>query len=370
MQKCVPLFVAASIICASPAHAEIKLVGVVKISGNEKDKSGLTDKLQDGTPHNRLGGFGSAIAHVAGNRYVLVPDRGPKDGASHYQCRFHLADITFENNALKFDLAGTVILRDPAGQPYLGDQHNIPRRFDAEGVAVSKAGSIYIADEYGPKIIEFDMKGRQLREFPIPEHFLVANPSGNPSKEAKLGRGRAPNRGFECLTRTPAGKLVGLLQSPLMQDGSADGVNTRLLELDPKTLRTREVIYQRDSPKTGMNEILALSETEFLVLERDSSAGKKRFCKLFRINIANATDVSKMPQLPASGVPKGVNVATKVMFLDLTKFGLAFPEKVEGICFGPDFPGGQRLLLVTTDNDFTDEPTHIFAFSVDPEDLK
>lgn len=360
----------ASIAFPPALRAEIKLLAVAKIPGADIDKSNLTDKLEEGTPHNRLGGFGSAIAHLEGNRYVLLPDRGPKDGASRFQCRFQIADLTLQGETLKFELKETVILRDASGQPFLGDQHNLARRLDSEGVAISKQGTVYVSDEYGPKILEFNRKGKLLRDFPIPEHFLIANPSGHPSKEAKAGKGRSPNRGFEGLTRTPGGKLVAMLQSPLLQDDPFDGVNTRILELDPQTLRTREFVYQRDGGKHGMNEILAISDTEFLVLERDTASGKNRFCKIFRISTAAASDVSKVAQLPATGLPKGIVAVSKTPFLDLTKFGLSLPEKVEGLCIGPNLADGRRLLLVTTDNDFTEQPSQIYAFAVDEADLR
>ena len=60
----------------------------------------------------------------------------------------------------------------------------------------------------------------------------------------------------------------------------------------------------------------------------------------------------------------------KTEFINLLdpKFGLAgdsFPEKVEGLAWGPDFPDGSHLLLVTTDNDLIQtNPTRIFAFQV------
>ncbi len=352
-----------------PLRGEIKLLAVGNVPHNAVDKSGLTDKLQDGTPHNRLGGFGSAIAHVAGDRFLLLPDRGPKDGASVYQCRFQLADITIVDQSVVFDLKETVILRDPAGLPYLGDQNNLKRRLDSEGARVSPAGAVYVSDEYGPKILEFDMAGKQIREFKVPDHFLSSGASGDPKKEAKSKKGRATNRGFEGLALTPSGKLVAMLQSPLMQDGGFDGHNVRLLELDPATGKTREFVYPIGSTKHGINEILAITDTEFLVLERDTAAGEKRFCRIIRISIANATDVSNVEQLPVSGQPKGITFVTKAQFLDLTKFGLTLPEKVEGICFGRDLADGRRLFLVTTDNDFAEHPSHIYAFSVDREDL-
>jgi hypothetical protein len=365
--------VVSGIVClllVSPVQAEIKLLAVGKVPGNATDLSNLTEILDEGTPHNRLGGIGSAIAHIEGDRFLLLPDRGPKDGASTYQCRFQIADLSIVGKKIELTLKESVILRDIGGRPLLGDQFNLSRRLDPEGARLSPAGTVYISDEYGPKLIEFDRQGKHLREFKVPDRFLLDTPSGDPKIEAKNKKGRSPNRGFEGLARTPAGKLVAALQSPLLQDGGFDGLNARILELDLATKKTREFVYPLGSTLYGVNEILALSETEFLVLERDTALGENRFCRIFRISTAAATDVSGVDALPARGLPKSVTPVTKTLFLDLTKFGLMLPEKVEGICFGRDLADGRRLLFVSTDNDFTEQPSYLFAFSVDPEDLK
>jgi hypothetical protein len=107
------------------------------------------------------------------------------------------------------------------------------------------------------------------------------------------------------------------------------------------------------------------------VLERDGDAGESAgFKKIFRISTKNATDVSKILELPAPMLPVGIVPVTKTLFLDLLdpKFGLKgkdFPAKIEGLAFGPDLPDGRKLLIITTDNDFKpDEPTWIYAFAV------
>jgi hypothetical protein len=47
-----------------------------------------------------------------------------------------------------------------------------------------------------------------------------------------------------------------------------------------------------------------------------------------------------------------------------------FPEKIEGLAFGPDLPDGRRLLLVTTDNDLrADVESWIWAFAIERQRL-
>jgi hypothetical protein len=82
-----------------------------------------------------------------------------------------------------------------------------------------------------------------------------------------------------------------------------------------------------------------------------------------------------VPRLPTTGTPDGVVPVTKTLFLDLLDpaFGLAgptFPEKIEGLAFGPDLRDGRHLLIVTNDNDFVPtQPNRFFAFAIDGGDL-
>jgi len=79
--------------------------------------------------------------------------------------------------------------------------------------------------------------------------------------------------------------------------------------------------------------------------------------------------------LPATGTPAGVTPVTKAAFLDLldASFGLkgsAFPEKIEGLAFGPDLADGRHTLIVTNDNDFLGTPNNFYVFAIDKGDLQ
>src|SRR5947208_3126351 len=119
MPKIVAAAVLSLLLSAPPAQAEIELLAIGTIPGTATDKSNLTEILPEGTPDNRLGGFGSAIAYIEGSRFLLLPDRGPRDGASTYQCRFQIADLTIAGKKIDLNLIETVILRGPDGRPYL-----------------------------------------------------------------------------------------------------------------------------------------------------------------------------------------------------------------------------------------------------------
>jgi hypothetical protein len=382
---------------APPALGKVVLLGTGRLPGKAADASGLEDVLGDGTPHGQVGSAGSGIAYAgSGNWYVMIADRGPKDGATHYRCRYHVFDIPVkpgEKPAVQPLLVATRFLTNGEGRGFVGlssafDAARPQRslRLDPEGVRVGRTGSLFVADEYGPLVLEFAEGGRLRRVLKVPEKFGVAR--AGPGRDEEMpphnAAGRQTNRGFEGLAISPDGsKLYALLQSCLLQDGRYDaekkyvaGSNVRLLEIDVETNATREFVYPLDDPRNGVNEIVAVNAHEFLVIERDSLPGDQaRFKKVVRIDIGGATDVSDIAALPETGLPEGVKPVTKRPFLDLLDpaYGLAgraFPEKIEGLAFGPDLPDGRHLLLVTSDNDFKgDEDSQFYAFAIDPDDL-
>jgi hypothetical protein len=364
------------------AHGQITLLGQATIPGHAQDRSGAKGLLIGKVPHDRLGGFSGLAYTGKGNRFIVLSDRGPDDGATQYQCRFHVMDLSMDKNGkLQTELVATTFLQCSSGEPFVGSlkelgatQAGALRRLDPEGVVVGPKGTMFISDEYGPAIHEFDMKGQRLRSFQVPSRFVIAKPCADSEQEHKLnGTGRVPNRGMEGVALSQDGKkLYGLMQGALMQDGGRQGVHVRLLEVDLTDGKTREFVYVLESPACGLNEILAIGNDEFLVIERDSKVGTKdRIARLYRINIAGATDVSEIAEIPAKGLPKNVTPVSKSLFLDFldARHGLdpvRLPSKLEGLAFGPDLADGRRLLLVATDNDFRSVEASLFlAFAVD-----
>ena len=370
---------------------DIALIGRTSISATATDLSGETDKQENGTPQNRLGGHGSAIAWLGtGNRYVMLPDRGPDDGATSYRCRIQVVEIAVDPRSatpVTTKLLETHHLTTATGENFLGRQTQFDKdhaerslRLDPEGIRVTRNGTYLIAEEYGPTVREFDAKGKQLRVLTTPARYLIKNPGSTPEEELPPNNtsGRQNNRGWEGAALSDDGqKLYTIAQSPLIQDGALDeknkrvGINVRIWEHDLKTGGSREFLYQLDDKSLGCSDIEWVSPNRLLVIERDGKPGNETKAKLlYEIDLSGATDISSIERLPAKGTPEGVRPVAKKLFLDLMspKYGLAgdkFPEKIEGIAFGPKLEDGSRVLIVTSDNDFrADQDTEIYAFSV------
>ncbi|MGQ4615736.1 esterase-like activity of phytase family protein [Nocardia sp. R7R-8] len=264
-------------------------------------------------------GYGSAFTPVPGStdEFYGLTDRGPNvDGKGKNE---KLTPVpSFTPTIAKFKLVGTkavvestIPLKNSAGRPFNGlvdtsagtgetirdlsgtilppTDHGI----DSEGLVALPDGSFWVSDEYGPFIVHFDAGGTELERL-APGHGLP--------KELSL---RTPNQGMEGLTITPDGStLVGIVQSALNEPGVASAREvpmTRIVTVDLKTRDVKEFVYPLENPKQklAVSEITALSNTTFLVDERDGNKAPKASKKLWTIDITGATDVG--PQAKVQG---------------------------------------------------------------------
>ncbi|RLS35936.1 MAG: hypothetical protein DWH81_13300, partial [Planctomycetota bacterium] len=141
---------------SSPAGAEIVLLGSVSTAGNTPDRSGLSDSIGQGTPHNLFGAV-SGLEHVGDNHYLALPDRGPFDGASQFQCRFHTIELsipTAGDRSARFHLLQTTLLKTEEGVPLVGALEafntQVPSkslRLDPEALRVGSLDAVYVSDE-------------------------------------------------------------------------------------------------------------------------------------------------------------------------------------------------------------------------------
>src|SRR5262249_19547501 len=111
-----------------------------------------------------------------------------------------------------------------------------------------------------------------------------------------------PNRGMEGLTITPDGRtLVGMMQSSLQQLDLPAGTDAktltplRIVTYDLRKKVLHEYLYLLHNPKTtgtAVSEITALTDTTFLVDERDGKfPASGGFKQLWKIDLTGATDV-------------------------------------------------------------------------------
>jgi hypothetical protein len=432
----------ASVLVTTAAHPAPRLLAIGTLSGTA-DLSNLLGPLENSLDQGDvLGGMGSGLAFIGNNTFLALPDRGPNanawpnhagdfvDNTTSYISRFHTVSMSFSNVdypipgsnpgavlplTLIPTLNATTLLFSPAPLNYgpavpayntkkkfyfSGRSDNFagsgslnPRnaRLDPESIRASHDGKVYISDEYGPYVYEFNRRsGKRTRTFTLPAAFEAANLSGVGATEIRSNTvGRVANKGMEGLAITPDGEtLIGFEQSPLIQDGGDGGRTNRIVTINIETGRTHQYVYDNflaDKSKTfNSSEILAINRHEFLVLERDGKGlgdGSKADVKrLYWIDIKGATDVGALNKgAGISGQSTLLPYAVlKGLFLDiraeLNTYGIGdtkIPAKLEGAAFGDDITVDgttYHTLWIANDNDFVpatagDNQFFVFGFT-------
>lgn len=159
---------------------------------------------------------------------------------------------------------------------------------DPEGLVAAKDGSFFVSDEYGPFIVHFDADGNEINRLNPYEGTLPAEL-----------RFRTANKGMEGLTLSPDGKtLYGVMQSALTTpdiEGKSKNVPfVRIVAIDTASMKvTGQYLYMLHSSQahTTVSEISALGNHTLLVDERDGKAGSDTFKRLYRIDLAQATNL-------------------------------------------------------------------------------
>ncbi len=412
------------------------LVGVGRMPADLKDKFGETFgsfsafTFQPGSwQRNANGSYSGTL--------FAQPDRGYNAvGTTNYVPRFNKITVAFTpapagstaQNQVGLTLADTIKFSesdgtpmtslDPtsagtgtrAGLPAMPQAFNGRLALDAEGIVVNADGSIWVSDEYGPYIFRFTADGRLISAIRPPEaitpkrggadSFASNNPG--PGQAAPVPAdpttGRQNNQGLEGLSVSPDGRtLFALLQSAARQDGGTGGTgprrHTRLLAYDltvagNPTLKGEYVValptflLGTATRVPAQSEMLAINNTQFLVLARDGNGrGVANPTSLYRsilvYDISSATNIAgtaydtpTTPIAPGGVLAAGIVPATSAVLVDLNntaqlvKFGLnngpvdnvnTLSEKWEALALVPAFdPGAPNdwFLFVGNDNDF------------------
>ncbi|MBK7416558.1 MAG: esterase-like activity of phytase family protein [Dechloromonas sp.] len=434
MFKRLALPILVSLVFIAPAQAGVTLIASGALNGTS-DLSGLSGALENGVAANVLGGMGSGLAWAGGNTFLALPDRGPNassyagggaiDNTTSYIDRFQTITLNLTQSqsagsfsyALSTALNQTTLLYSPnalnygstVGLPsavpvqntaernyFTGRSDNFAAgnslaannaRLDPEGIRVANDGkSVYVSDEYGPYVRQFDRaSGALIKTFALPANLAVNNLSSAGATEiAGNATGRVANKGMEGLAITPDGKtLVGFMQSALLQDGGDGAKANRIVTIDIATGATKQFAYNNviGGKTYGSSEILALNSHQFLVLERDGkglgdgSAAKVK--QIWVVDLAGAQDVSGL----SGEAALLAKAPSKKLFLDiksaLNSVGIAdkdIPAKLEGMAFGEDITENGALfhtLYVANDNDFSDlaGANQFFVFKFSDTDL-
>jgi len=414
------------------------LVGVGRLPGDSFDQLGAGLDTLGGIfsgmwldPSSVVYSNGTIQANVFG-----LPDRGFGDGLQDYHPRAQSLSVVITpyygagpvaQNQITIANTGTLLF-SVNGNLFTGalpDETNVTTHpqslvtgigggkwsLDPEGIAPGAGGSWYISDEYGPFIYRFNAAGVLQNVLPLPDAVIPKFGTNYPRTinyltaglSSALDSGRHNNRGMEGLSVTPDGKkLIASLQSPLTQDGESRNPsrNVRIFvyDIDPASPTYEQALAEyvhvlplnaaeANNRHTPVSEILAISDTKYLILQRDGrglggDAGALLYKRIVEVDASAASnilgtgyDLEKGAPgalaLPRSGLPSNVVAVTSRDLVDmlnpaqLAKFGLntapsnqnvnTLSEKWEALSVVPlNDPAAPNdyLLLVGNDNDF------------------
>ncbi|MCV7200320.1 phytase [Mycobacterium angelicum] len=330
-----------------------------------------SDATFGGTP---IGGL-SGISYDSGRQiyYVISDDYSANAPVRFYTVRLSLSDKGISDVAF----TGVRPLLDTSGQPFA--RQNLDARPpvvppDPEGVAFDAARQrLYWTSEgerptdrepilVDPLVRIAALDGAYLGQFALPPNLAMSAQRTGPRR----------NRALEGLTLTPDGRsLFAAMELPGYNDGppKSDGhqVLTRITKFDVATGEpTAQYAYPIEAPNLGaqfdgVSDLVALSDSTFLVVERSNSLPP--VIRIYRAEIGAATDVLSRPSLLGGALtPMRKSLAFDVSALsvapDLWPKNLVY--NLEGITLGPKLPDGRQSVVLVSDNDFS--PTQVTQF--------
>lgn len=301
--------------------------------------TGTLFTLPDRGPNN-IGGFTTTNYAARLNQFTL--SLTPYTGTAAVPATTQQAQLTQSGGFLLRDATGQVFTgRDPQASVVVRDGITYPTppagdlgagkiAIDAEAVTFLNDGSFYIGDEYGAAIYYFDASGRQIGAIQANPDLLprvngAINFNGaNDSPLVPGSTGRRSNQGMEGVSVSPDGtRLIAVLQSATLQDNPTNVAvrrnNTRVLIYDISASKTPTApvaeyvlqlpVYNNSATGTGaatataaQSEVLALNNTQFLVLSRDGNgrgtngnANAIAFKSILLVDIAGATNIAGTP---------------------------------------------------------------------------
>ena len=429
------------------------LVGTVRLPANLRDFNGETLGSFSGMAMDLSTWRRNSDGSYSGSLFTL-PDRGPNNiggfTTTNYAARLNKFKLTLNpytgttavaSNVQQGVLAqdGGFLLRDTTGQlftgrdpqagvvvrdgisyptPPAGDAGAGKIAIDAEAVTFLPDGSFYVGDEYAAGIYYFDATGRQIGAIQANPDLLprvngAINFNGTNDAPLVAGTtGRRSNQGMEGLSVSPDGtRLFAVLQSAALQDNPTNVAvrrnNTRVLVYDiagsktPTTPLAEYVlqlpVYNNSATGTGnatataaQSEVLALNNTQFLVLSRDGNgrgtngnANAIAYKSILLVDVAGATNITGTPfagttpisttagtngsgALVAGVTPvQQVEMVNMLNTAQLSRFGVntvtapstqyTMSEKWEAMALAPVLEEARPhdfFLLVGNDNDF------------------
>lgn len=307
--------------------------------------------------------------------YVISDDRSASGPARFYTVRLSVSDRGIDAVAImavhplldehgrqfeprSFDSSPPVVPPDPEGIAFDSGRQRLYWSSEGERRTDGPRGPV-LAD---PWVRIAGLDGSYLGRLTTPPQLAMSAQRTGPRRNMTL----------EGLTLSPDGRwLFAAMEGPGYDDGplpdQARGALTRITayRVDrgaDSAAPVAQYAYPLEpatapAETNGLTDLVALSDTAFLVIERAFSV--RPTVRLFRAEIGDATDVLGVPALAGAAVTPMV----KTLVADLsTTPGLEPLDNIEGITLGPKLPDGRQTLVLVSDDNFS--PRQLTQFVV------
>ncbi|MGA9872115.1 MAG: esterase-like activity of phytase family protein [Rhodococcus sp. (in: high G+C Gram-positive bacteria)] len=309
-----------------------------------------------------FGGISGIDRSEETGRYLATSDdRSEKGPARFYELELVLDDAGHFTSTTP-NVTAMTVYKDPQGIPFAPkgvDPESIRRVPGSADVLVSSEGDA--SNMLSPFVARFAPDGSHIRDYPLPVAYVP---------DASVLRGVRNNLALEGLTVTADGSTItALTENALVQDGDAattDAVSrSRAVVFDSASAGVEaEFVYEVDpiggpypdvvDPATaytlkadrGASELLAIDDTDYLVVERGLIPGSGNTVQVYRASTVGATNVAGKESLDGSEAPM-----TKALLFDFAVTG-ENPDNVEGISWGPTLADGTRTVMLCADDNF------------------
>lgn len=324
-----------------------------------------------------VGGLSGIDYDAANDLYYIISD----DRSDRNPARFYSAKMKISANSIdSFYFTGVESLLQADGKIFPDKNQDKQKTPDPESIRYnansrdliwSSEGERNIKDSLlvQPAIYMMDTKGRFLDSFILPEQLKIQAVQKGPRQNGVLEGLSFANRYKTMFVNT---------EEPLYEDGPrADTVDNnayiRIFKFDVASkkciaqfgYKLEPVAYPPDPADgfvvNGVPEILALTQSRLLVLERSFSTGRLPCTiRLFIADLEYASDISLINLAENNSfIP-----AKKTLLLNLDELGI-YTDNVEGMCFGPRLPNGNKTLILVSDNNFSSaEITQLLLFEI------
>lgn len=295
----------------------------------------------------------SGMVNLGNNEYLAISD----DRSEYAPARMVKLSIEVDGEELKVKPLENITLTQD-GVPFkLNELDPEAITLHNKTLIIASEGSYRKELRSAPFIRQFGFDGAQMRDLAFDEDRYV------PEAEGQMTKGVRSNLGFESVSFSPSGKtLFAVTEAALRQDAPyeyhAQNI-VRLMVMDSEAKKsTKEYAIKLDhiqidaaggvlTGENGISDIIALSETEVMIMERAwVSAAKRQIVRLYSVKLDESAEVSGINQLQADTV-----VLTKNLVLDLDDLGIAL-DNLEILCHGPKIDG-KDTLIIASDNNFS-----------------